>query len=77
MWTFVVKSSLNVTVFVIKNAPDNLQFLHVIRANNLFCPLANIDATLPSTLFIAIRQMAAAKVHAKHTPFKALCYAVI
>ena len=38
MCTFVVKSSLNVTVFVIKNAPDNLQFLHVIRANNFVLP---------------------------------------
>ena len=45
-----MKSNLNVTVSVIKNAPDNTQFLRVIHTNICFCPLANIDATLTSTV---------------------------
>jgi len=55
---------------VIKNAADNVKFLHVIHTNICFCPLVNIDATLPSyiqLLFIVIRQMAASNVHAIHT----------
>ena len=33
---------------IIQNAPDNVQFLHVIHRNIYFCPLVNIDATSPS-----------------------------
>jgi len=45
--TLEVKSTLNVSV--IKNASDNMQFLHIIDTNICFCPLANISATLMST----------------------------
>jgi len=37
-----MKSNLNVTVAT--------QFVHVIHTNICFCPLANIDATLTSTV---------------------------
>ena len=42
MATFVVKSNLNITVSIIKNAPDDMKFVRVINMNICFCPLVNI-----------------------------------
>ena len=42
MATIVVKSNLNVTVSIIKNAPDDMKFVRVINMNICFCPLVNI-----------------------------------
>jgi len=42
MATFVVKSNLNVTVSIIKNDPDDTQFVYIISMNICLCPLVNI-----------------------------------
>jgi len=44
MATFVVKSNLNVTISIIKNAPEDMKFVRAIAINmNIcFCPLVNI-----------------------------------
>jgi len=42
MATFVVKNNLNVTVSIIKNAPDDMKYVRVININICFCPLVNI-----------------------------------
>ena len=49
MATFVVTSKLNVTVSVIKNVLDDMQFVYVINKTILFCPLVNMS-TLPTTV---------------------------
>ena len=37
---------------IIKNDPDNVQFLHVVHTNICFCPLVNKDATSPSCIAV-------------------------
>jgi len=49
MATFVVTSNLNVTVSVIKNVLDDMQFVYVINMTILFCPLVNMS-TLTTTV---------------------------
>jgi len=64
MATFVVKSNLNVTVSIIKNDPDDTQFVYIISMNICLCPLVNICN-------IAVNQMLASNVLSTDTLFKA------
>ena len=51
MATFVVKSNLNVTVSVIKNAPDDMQFVYVINTAIWYCLLVIYQHNCNSLLY--------------------------
>jgi len=42
MAIFVVKSNLNLTVSIIKTAPDVMKFVRVTNMNTCLCPLVTI-----------------------------------